>query len=393
MIKRNKNKIDSESDKYVDNIRDVYTNKNLLSSSAGRNGTLYDGIPYEIIPGKVRDTCLDNSEYSVDLKKFLGGGSYGMAFKGVLWESDTPITVAIKLYMDESDTEENIYNSVSGLFPNQVSKFYKGAKCKIFNNTKIKIPNSQFLRIIIMEEGTPLDEYLDTIVSDYTKFFDVIEKTAINCAAFNRGGFLHNDIKPGNCIISNDPVRANLGGLLIDFGMTTLNKLKGLPPLDALYFLLTTFESTNKIQNNQRYVERFKQLCKPYYDAIRDTGIQRYQLDTQNRDINVDPITKRFTHGKYDPKGLCAYDIAFALRILCPVATHRNPIVNPPRYNLPAAKQPAAYHPFNIYPAPRLPANQPVQPRYAPANKPVQPRYAPANQPFQPRYVEKPFRF
>jgi serine/threonine protein kinase len=220
-----------------------------------------------------------------------------------------------------------------------------------------------------MEKGTPLDSYLDTIVSNYDAYFDVIKKTAENCAAFNKGGFLHNDIKPGNCIISDDPERAKLGGLLIDFGMTTLNKLRGLPPLDALYFLLTTFQFTKQIQTNPRYINEFKILCKPYYSDIIKTGITRRQLVTQNKDKSST------SHGKYDRNGLCSYDIEFALQILCPISTpinNRNPprnnFVIPPRNN-PYA--PVANHPYNkpvnLYPvqqyAPRVPANQPVYPR------------------------------
>jgi tRNA A-37 threonylcarbamoyl transferase component Bud32 len=354
---RNNSPIDHRSNNYVDV---QHKNRKLISSSARYNGRFYENIP-----GKVRDTCLDNSEYSVDLNRFLGGGTYGMAFEGVLWESENKsIPVAIKLYMDASDTEENIYNTVSGIFPDQVSKFYKGTKCKIFNTTDTKIPNSEFLRIIIMEKGTPLDTYLEKIGSDYNKFFDVVKKTAENCAAFNKGGFLHNDIKPGNCIISDDPERAKLGGLLIDFGMTSLNKLTGLPPLDALYFLLTTFMMLD-FPKTEKYITRFKELCKPYYNQIINniTGIKRKHLVTQNTDRN------NFSHGKYDRDGLCAYELERELRLLCPEEApiyNRNPprnnFVIPPRNN-PYA--PVVKHPYNnpVYPvqqyAPRVPANQP----------------------------------
>ena len=358
-IKKN-TPVDSNSVNYVDV---VHNNRKLLSSSVRYNGGIYN------ITGKVRDTCLDNTEYAVDLKKYLGGGTYGMAFDGVLWESDNKsIDVAIKLYMDASDAEENIYNIVSGIFPNQVATFYKGEKCKIFNTTNAKIPISDFLRIVIMEKGTPVDSYLDKYKYNFDKFFDIVKKTAENCYIFNIGGFLHNDIKPGNCIISDTPTRSNLGGLLIDFGMTTVNKLRGLPPLDALYFLLTSYKFSSP--KNPQYIDEYKKLCKPYYDDIIKTGITRRQLVTQNKNKSTT------SHGKYDPNGLCSYDIENEFKILCPSSTDLykydkktavalkyydfpvqiNPVDNP--YKKPVAK-------------PFIPIAKPVAKPFIPVAKPV----------------------
>jgi hypothetical protein len=397
MKTRNNKPIDSNSDSLIEISNNA--GKKLLSSSAVYNGYFYENT----IPGKVRDTCLDNSDYVVHLKEYLGGGKYGMAFNGDLWRPDnTSIKVAIKLYMDKSDTEENIYNSVSGIFTEQVATYYKGTKCKIINMTggrMPKIPDFEFLRIIIMEKGTSLDKILDEEKNNFRNFFGIITKTAENCAVFNRGGFLHNDIKPHNCIISDDPNRKKFGGLLIDFGMTTLNRLKDLPPLDALYFLLTTFKFIN-FPKNDYYINYFKYLCKPYYDAIRSTGITRHQLVTQR--INRSTTT----HGIYDPNGLCSYDIERELRILCPLKLAATQFVNtaynaynpPYRTRVPAVayrnvnptiKNPAAVIKLVEQPpyAERVPA---AYGRYQPTRNPPTTRVPPAKPVL--KYQYKPFR-
>ena len=262
--------------------------------------------------GAIRNTCLKNSHYRVDLKKYLGGGTYGMAFEGIYFTNKW-IKVAIKIYRDESDMEENIQNTVSELFPNNVATFYKGAKCKIYNSTEKKIPTTDYIRICVMEKGLAFDDYIrknSKNMSD-SKFKELIRKTAENCSAFNRGGFLHNDIKPGNLIISDS--RPELGGILIDFGMTTINDLPNFPPIDALYFLLTLY----KFEYLNRYIKEYvKRLCCYYYDKILIDGVTYEQITTTDfKGANAKD------YGEYSKNGLCSYNIKNQLDELCPYKT------------------------------------------------------------------------
>ena len=290
---------------YYSSVDFSKSNEKIFNTSVNSNGKKL------IIKGTVRDTCIENSEYKIHLKQYLGGGTYGMAFEGLYFNKNKWIKVAIKIYRDESDMEENIQNTVSELFPNNVATFYKGSKCKIYNSSEKKIPTTDYIRICVMEKGLAFDNYIRTKNISDDNFKELIKKTAENCSAFNKGGFLHNDIKPGNTIISD--TRPELGGILIDFGMTALNHLPNFPPVDALYFLLTLykFESMNK--NIKEFV---KILCRNYYDKILTDGVTYKQLITNNRK-NISSLN----YGEYAADGLCSYNIKIQLDELCPYRT------------------------------------------------------------------------
>ena len=250
--------------------------KSIISPTNKKNLLSFNGKK-----GKVRDTCLQNSKYSVDLKTYLGGGSYGMAFDGIFWASDQqPINVAIKLYIEdpkqERDAEKNMHKEVSKKFPDMVATFYMGTKCNIYNLSEVEIPSKR-LSVVAMEKGKSLDNYLKTLdqTEDEIEIFDIIDKTIRNCKKFNKAGYLHRDMKPANAIISLNPKRKTLGGLLIDFGMTRKYSER-FPPLDALYFLLTLYGDWPNPTNN--ILEYFAENCKILYTNILKNGITHDQI-------------------------------------------------------------------------------------------------------------------
>jgi hypothetical protein len=59
------------------------------------------------------------------LKKYLGGGNYRMAVDGLFWGPNRrSINVAIKLYIEGYDPDQEIHREVSKKFPDLVATFY-----------------------------------------------------------------------------------------------------------------------------------------------------------------------------------------------------------------------------------------------------------------------------
>ena len=211
-----------------------------------------------------RNTCLDNREFSINLKRdgYVGEGSYGVARKGKYMSGSTIKSGIIKIIINGDDNQDEFNELKYGIeanmiVPNSVVSFELIEKCNLLKNSKyihghndVIIPTNEIL-IIGMEEGSDFSTRLESLLdaNNVVGFERLLDEALFTCDEFNKNGFFHRDMKPGNIIISTRD--GTVKPILIDFGHTcymkkieniTIGRLDDLsssnPPLDSFFLLL-----------------------------------------------------------------------------------------------------------------------------------------------------------